>query len=80
MSKLPAWATGMALGEALAEQFIEQDDFWAEMANGSEYGTEGVTCLWQNLMKEVMMTMSKSTDFLEEIDDEDNPAKGLLPA
>jgi hypothetical protein len=78
-SKLPGWATGMALGQVMAEQFVEKNSAWGELAGSFEGGAEAVTAVFQHLMCQVMSTMGKSTDYLEEMDDEDNPAKGLLP-
>jgi len=82
MSKIPAWATGMAIGEVLGEGFIE-DEAWAGFLGGdagvSEEMAEGVTAMFQNLMSQVMSTLGSSTDFLDEMDDEENPAAGLVP-
>jgi hypothetical protein len=79
VSKLPAWATGMAVGELMAEQFIETNDAWAEFVGGDEEMAEGVAAVFQHLMSNVMQSIQDSTDYLEEMDDEENPAANLLP-
>jgi hypothetical protein len=79
MSKLPGWATGMALGQVMGEGFIEEEA-WVDFIGGDEKMAEGVTAMFQHFMSQLMSSLGSSADFLKEMDDdEDNPAKGLLP-
>lgn len=77
MAQIPAWGVGMALGECIAEDLLAND---AEMAKvAEEMGEEKFVELQQNLMCEVMSCMGKATNFLEELDeDDDNGAKNLV--
>lgn len=78
IEKFPAWATSMAVGELMAENFINTSDAWAEFVDGDDTKAENVTAVFQHLMNNLFQSLQESTDYLDEWGDDDNTAEKYL--
>ena len=77
MSAVPAWAMGMALGETIANGMIESNPEFMAGLEESGMDAEDLTNLMQGLMVEVTKTMGEATDFLKELDDDEEGSAAM---
>lgn len=75
-SEIPTWAAGMALGDQLAQDFIDRDPAWAAALEELEMTEEQLGDLLGGIYSNLFKEMGKSMDFYEELDDgEKSPAE-----
>jgi len=75
---IPAWSMGMAIGTAIAEEWLESDPSLKGALESKKIDEDSFKEFMQAMMSEVMKSMKDSTKYLEETDDGEESVKGLM--
>ena len=78
-NKFPIWCMTQAMGETMAESFLE-DPEWVDAMNKAEMTEEDFIAFWQGMMDQLYKEVGKSADWLKELNEEDEEKNAVTKA
>lgn len=78
MSQVGGWAVGLSLGESIADDWLAEDPGLQSALDKVGLDKDGFKELMQGMMCEVTKSLSDSTKYLKEMDDDEDKPAGIL--